>query len=33
VVATRTGIGGVVGRKRKYASSRFVVDFAGEWVR
>jgi glucans biosynthesis protein len=29
VVATRTGIGGVVGQKRKYYSARFVVDFAG----
>lgn len=29
VVATRTGIGGVVGRKRSYFSWRFVVDFAG----
>ena len=29
VVATRTGIGGIVGRKRKYFSWRFVVDFAG----
>jgi glucans biosynthesis protein len=29
VVATRTGIGGVVGRKRSYYSRRFVVDFAG----
>lgn len=29
VVATRTGIGGVVGRKRAYVSWRFVVDFAG----
>jgi glucans biosynthesis protein len=28
-VATRTGIGGVVGRKRDYFSWRFVVDFAG----
>jgi glucans biosynthesis protein len=27
--ATRTGIGGVVGRKREYFSWRFVVDFAG----
>jgi glucans biosynthesis protein len=27
--ATRTGIGGVVGRKRDYFSWRFVVDFAG----
>ena len=29
VVATRTGLGGVVGQKRKYFSWRFVVDFAG----
>lgn len=29
VVATRTGIGGVIGRKRTYYSRRFVVDFAG----
>ena len=29
VVATRTGIGGVVGKKRDHASTRFVVDFAG----
>jgi len=29
VVATRTGIGGIVGQKRKYFSWRFVVDFAG----
>ena len=29
VVATRTGLGGVVGRKRKYFSWRFVIDFAG----
>ncbi len=28
-VATRTGIGGVVGQTRKYFSWRFVVDFAG----
>jgi len=28
-VATRTGIGGVVGRPRKYYSRRFAVDFAG----
>jgi glucans biosynthesis protein len=32
VVATHTGIGGVVGRARKYYSRRFVVDFAGEAV-
>ncbi len=30
VVATRTGIGGVVGRKREYFSWRFVIDFAGD---
>jgi glucans biosynthesis protein len=29
VVATRTGVGGIVGQKRKYYSYRFVVDFAG----
>ncbi|MBI4207914.1 MAG: glucan biosynthesis protein D [Betaproteobacteria bacterium] len=29
VVATRTGLGGVIGRKRGYFSWRFVVDFAG----
>ncbi len=29
VVATRTGVGGVVGQKRSYYSKRFVVDFAG----
>jgi len=29
VFATRTGIGGVVGRKREYFAWRFVVDFAG----
>jgi glucans biosynthesis protein len=28
-VATRTGLGGYVGRKRTYFSWRFVVDFAG----
>jgi periplasmic glucans biosynthesis protein len=28
-VGTRTGIGGVVGHKRKYFSWRFAVDFAG----
>jgi glucans biosynthesis protein len=28
-VATRTGIGGTVGRKRRHWSWRFVVDFAG----
>ncbi|HMM74652.1 MAG TPA: glucan biosynthesis protein D [Gammaproteobacteria bacterium] len=29
VVATRTGLGGVVGRKREYFSWRFAIDFAG----
>jgi len=29
VVATRTGLGGVVGRKREYFSWRFAVDFSG----
>jgi periplasmic glucans biosynthesis protein len=29
VAATRTGIGGVIGRKRTYFSWRFAVDFAG----
>jgi glucans biosynthesis protein len=29
VVATRTGLGGIVGQKRSYFSWRFVVDFAG----
>src|ERR1035437_4816842 len=29
VVATRTGIGGIVGQKRTHFSWRFVVDFAG----
>jgi periplasmic glucans biosynthesis protein len=29
VVATRTGLGGVVGKKRAYYSARFAVDFAG----
>jgi glucans biosynthesis protein len=29
VVATRTGLGGVVGQKRSYYSVRFAVDFAG----
>jgi glucans biosynthesis protein len=29
VVATRTGLGGVVGQKRTHFSWRFVVDFAG----
>ena len=28
-VATRTGLGGVVGQKRKYWSIRFAIDFAG----
>jgi glucans biosynthesis protein len=28
-VATRTGLGGVIGRDRKYFSWRFAVDFAG----
>jgi len=28
-VATRTGIGGVVGQKRSYYATRFAVDFAG----
>jgi glucans biosynthesis protein len=28
-LATRTGIGGVIGRPRKYYSHRFAVDFAG----
>ena len=28
-VATRTGIGGVVGQTRKYFSWRFAIDFAG----
>lgn len=28
-VATRTGLGGVVGQKRQYFSWRFAVDFAG----
>jgi glucans biosynthesis protein len=28
-VATRTGIGGIVGQPRKYFSQRFVIDFAG----
>src|SRR5699024_4226636 len=30
VVDTFNGIGGIVGQKRTYYSSRFVVDFAGE---
>ena len=30
VAATRTGPGGIVGKKRTYFSWRFVVDFAGE---
>jgi glucans biosynthesis protein len=29
VVATRTGLGGVIGQKRKYYSWRFAVDFIG----
>ena len=29
VLATRTGIGGIVGQKRDHASWRFVVDFVG----
>jgi glucans biosynthesis protein len=29
VVATRTGLGGVVGQKRKYFSWRFAIDFQG----
>ena len=29
VVATRTGLGGVIGQKRRYFSWRFAVDFAG----
>ncbi len=29
VVATRDGIGGIVGQKRPYFSWRFVIDFAG----
>jgi len=29
VVATRTGLGGVVGNKREYFSTRFAIDFAG----
>ncbi len=28
-VATRTGLGGVVGQKRSYYSTRFAIDFAG----
>jgi glucans biosynthesis protein len=28
-VATRTGLGGVIGQKRDYFSWRFVIDFAG----
>jgi periplasmic glucans biosynthesis protein len=30
VVATRTGIGGVIGQKQSHFSWRFVVDFAGD---
>jgi glucans biosynthesis protein len=29
VVATRTGIGGIIGQKRQYYSRRFAIDFAG----
>jgi glucans biosynthesis protein len=29
IVATRTGLGGIVGQQRPYFSWRFVVDFAG----
>ena len=29
VIATRTGIGGIVGQKRKYFSWRFAVDVTG----
>ncbi len=29
VVATRTGVGGVIGQKRKYFSWRFAIDFQG----
>ncbi|MDR1076696.1 MAG: glucan biosynthesis protein D [Xanthomonadaceae bacterium] len=29
-VATRTGLGGVIGKKREYFSWRFAVDFVGE---
>src|SRR5262249_21300246 len=29
VVATRNGVGGIVGRKRKYFSWRFTIDFVG----
>jgi glucans biosynthesis protein len=29
VVASRTGVGGIVGQKRRYFSWRFAVDFAG----
>ncbi len=29
VVATRTGVGGIIGQKRQHFSWRFVVDFAG----
>ena len=29
VVATRTGIGGIIGQKRRYFSRRFMLDFAG----
>lgn len=30
VVATRMGIGGIVGQPKKYFSQRYVIDFAGE---
>lgn len=29
VIATRTGLGGIIGQKRQYFSWRFVVDFTG----
>lgn len=29
VVATRTGIGGIIGQKRRYFSRRFMLDFGG----
>ena len=29
VVATRTGLGGIIGQKRQYFSWRFVIDFVG----
>ena len=31
-VATRTGLGGIVGQKRKYFSWRFALDFAGDVI-